>query len=123
MNNKTIAIIGGGLLLSSAFAENGVNNNDRYVEIHAKHILVETETQANKILQDIQDGKLSFEEAAKKQSSCPSRTNGGDLGYFGRGAMIKEFEKVAFATPKGEISKPVKTQFGWHIIKVIDKKK
>ncbi|MDR2681544.1 MAG: peptidyl-prolyl cis-trans isomerase [Holosporaceae bacterium] len=66
--------------------------------------------------------KFHLREAAKKQSQCPSGAQGGDLGYFGRGAMVKEFEEVAFATPKGEISKPVKTQFGWHIIKIIDKK-
>jgi peptidyl-prolyl cis-trans isomerase C len=53
---------------------------------------------------------------------CPSGQNGGDLGYFGRGQMVKEFEDAAFATPVNSVSEPVQTQFGWHLIKVIDKK-
>ncbi|MDR3179997.1 MAG: peptidyl-prolyl cis-trans isomerase [Holosporaceae bacterium] len=121
MNNTIKTILGGSLLLFSAFAEDNTDNS-QCSEIHAKHILVETEARADEILQDISNGKLSFEEAAKKQSQCPSGAQGGDLGYFGHGAMVEEFEKVAFATPKGKISKPVKTQFGWHIIKIIDKK-
>lgn len=91
-------------------------------EVHAEHILIETESQANEILQEINDGKIFFEDAAKKSSKCPSGKQGGDLGYFGRGAMVKEFEEAAFSTAKGKISAPVKTQFGWHLIKVIDKR-
>lgn len=91
-------------------------------EVRAEHILIETESQANEILQEINDGKISFEDAAKKSSKCPSGKQGGDLGYFGRGAMVKEFEEAAFSTAKGKISAPVKTQFGWHLIKVIDKR-
>lgn len=84
--------------------------------------MVSTESEAKDILQKINDGSISFEEAAKKWSNCPSKNNGGDLGYFGRGMMVKEFEDVAFSTEKGAISAPVKTQFGWHLIKVIDKR-
>ncbi len=92
------------------------------VEVCAKHILVETDSQASEILQDIKEGKITFEDAAKRSSKCPSGVRGGDLGYFGRGAMVKEFEDVAFSTAKGEISFPMKTQFGWHLIKIIDKR-
>lgn len=87
-------------------------------EVHAKHILVESEAQANEILQKIRKGEMTFEEAAKENSKCPSGSNGGDLGFFGRGMMVKEFENVAFSTPPKQISAPVKTQFGWHLIKV-----
>ena len=68
----------------------------------------------------IDDGG-NFEYYAKAYSICPSGQNGGDLGYFGRGQMVKEFEKAAFALPVGEVSEPVYTQFGWHLIKVLDK--
>jgi peptidyl-prolyl cis-trans isomerase C len=87
--------------------------------VKASHILVDTEEKANEVLEDLTDG-LSFEEAAQQYSSCPSKTAGGDLGQFGRGQMVKEFEDAAFAMKKGEISDPVKTQFGYHIIKLID---
>jgi peptidyl-prolyl cis-trans isomerase C len=91
-------------------------------EVSAKHILVSTESEANDILKKINSNSISFEEAAKKWSSCPSKNNSGDLGYFGRGMMVKEFEDAAFSTEKGAISAPVKTQFGWHLIKVTDKR-
>lgn len=87
--------------------------------VRASHILVDTEEKANEILEDITDG-LSFEEAAEQFSSCPSKSAGGDLGQFGRGQMVKEFEDAAFSMKKGEISEPVKTQFGYHIIKLTD---
>lgn len=86
-------------------------------KIHAKHILVKTEQEAGAILFDLKRG-ASFEELAKKKSLCPSGKSGGDLGWFGRGQMVKEFEDAAFSTPAGQLSKPFKTQFGWHIIKV-----
>lgn len=87
----------------------------------AKHILVDNEEKANEILKEIKEGK-SFEELAKEYSKCPSKDNGGDLGYFERGRMVPEFEEVAFKTNVGEISEVVQTQFGYHIIKVEDKK-
>lgn len=87
--------------------------------VKASHILVDTEEKANEILEDLTDG-LSFEEAAQKYSSCPSKSAGGDLGQFGRGQMVKEFEDAAFSMKIGEISEPVKTQFGYHIIKLTD---
>lgn len=85
-------------------------------KVQAKHILVKTEEEANAILFDLSKG-ASFEDMAKKKSMCPSGKKGGDLGEFGKGMMVKEFEVAAFSLKPGEISKPVKTQFGWHIIK------
>ena len=87
--------------------------------VHAQHILVRTEQEANSLLYDIKHG-TSFEDVAKQKSLCPSGKNGGDLGWFGRGMMVKEFEQVAFALKSGELSQPVKTQFGWHVIKVME---
>src|SRR5574341_2011231 len=82
-------------------------------KVHAAHILVKTEQEAFGILFDINHGK-EFEVVAKEKSLCPSGKNGGDLGWFGRNMMVKEFETAAFAMKPGEMSKPVKTQFGWH---------
>jgi len=90
-------------------------------EVCASHILVSSLDEANHILAEMKAGK-SFEELAKKFSSCPSGKDGGKLGFFGKGQMVKEFEDAAFALKIGEISKPVKTQFGYHIIKVTAKK-
>ena len=90
-------------------------------EVKASHILVETEKEALDLYNEIKAG-LTFEEAAMKNSLCPSGQNGGDLGFFGRGMMVKPFEDAAFNLETGEISKPVKTQFGWHLILVTDKK-
>lgn len=98
------------------------NKMTEITQVAAKHILVSTEEKANELLTKIQNNETTFEDAAKEFSSCPSKTNGGDLGFFGKNMMVKEFEKAAFALNIGEISKPVKTQFGWHLIKVYDKK-
>ena len=87
-------------------------------QVHARHILVKTESEALQALYDVTTGKKDFGEVAKAVSMCPSKKQGGDLGWFGRGMMVKEFETAAFALKPGEISKPVKTQFGYHIIKV-----
>lgn len=89
--------------------------------VRASHILVDGQEKANNIIKEMNDG-LAFEEAAKKYSKCPSNAKGGDLGFFTKGRMVPEFEKVAFDMEKGELSAPVKTQFGYHIIKVVDKK-
>jgi len=88
--------------------------------VSAKHILVDSEEQANEIVEKINSG-TSFEDAAKEFSNCPSSSQGGNLGQFGRGRMVPEFENAAFQLAVGEISGPVKTQFGYHIIKVEDK--
>ena len=91
-------------------------------EVHARHILVKTEDEAEAIIKDLQDG-ANFEAVAKEKSTGPSGPNGGDLGFFAKGQMVPEFEKVAFDLEKGKINgSPVKTQFGWHIIKVEDRR-
>jgi parvulin-like peptidyl-prolyl isomerase len=86
-------------------------------EIRASHILVNDEKTANQIKTQIAGG-AAFEEMAELHSSCPSKENGGDLGWFGRGQMVKPFEDAAFGLSEGKISEPVKTQFGYHLIKV-----
>lgn len=88
-------------------------------QIHCTHILVKTEQEAVEVLEDLHDG-VSFSALAEMKSLCPSRKKGGDLGFFGRGSMVKPFEKVAFTMQKGQISGPVKTEFGWHIIKRLE---
>jgi len=86
-------------------------------KVHARHILVETEEEAKSINQQLKEGIMNFAELAKEKSICPSAVNGGDLGFFARGQMVKEFEDVAFSLKPGEISEIVKTEFGYHIIK------
>lgn len=99
------------------------NKNMFMVEetVSAKHILVENKEKAEKVLDEIKNGK-SFEDAAMEYSTCPSKSQGGNLGSFERGRMVPEFENAAFNLPIGELSDPVETQFGFHIIKVEDKK-
>ncbi len=85
-------------------------------EITASHILVEKEYEAQDVLKKLSEGN-SFESLAKAYSTCPSGRDGGDSGRFGKGQMVAEFEKAAFALQPGEVSGPVRTQFGYHIIK------
>ncbi len=89
---------------------------------HAKHILMESEDKLKDVLAKITNGEVSFEDAAKEHSTCPSGAQGGDLGEFGRGQMVKEFEDAAFEEEIGKIVGPVKTQFGYHLIKVEGRK-
>ena len=86
--------------------------------VKAKHILVDTEEKCAAIQKDIENGSVTFEEAAKGFSTCPSAQRGGDLGEFGKGQMVPEFEKAAFQAQIGTIVGPVKTSFGYHLIKV-----
>ncbi len=91
-------------------------------QIRASHILVKTEAEANKILARLKKGE-KFEEIAKKESlDTASAKNGGDIGFFSRGQLVPEFERAAAGLKVGELSGPVKTSFGYHIIKVTDKK-
>lgn len=86
--------------------------------VSAKHILTETEEKCLEILAEIENGSKSFEDAAKECSTCPSGQRGGDLGQFGRGQMVKEFEDAAFNGEIGKVLGPVATQFGYHLILV-----
>jgi len=90
-------------------------------QARASHILVKTEDDANRIMKRLNDGE-DFAAVAKRFSGCPSGKNGGDLGWFGKGMMVPEFEKAAFENDVGKLIGPVKTQFGWHVIKVTGKK-
>ena len=89
-------------------------------KLRASHILVETKEEANKLYDEIKGGK-DFADVAAMVSLCPSGAAGGDLGYFERGMMVKPFEDAAFSLNIGELSRPVETQFGWHLILVTDK--
>mgnify|MGYP001168849316 CR=1 FL=1 len=90
-------------------------------EVHARHILVPTEDQAKEIEAELKKG-ADFATLAKEKSKDPGAADGGDLGYFTKDQMVPEFSEAAFKLEKGQISDPVHTQFGWHIIKVEDKR-
>ncbi len=100
-------------------------NQSKFMEdetVNASHILVQTEEAAIEIYENIKAGKITFEDAAKEHSSCPSKERGGSLGDFSRGQMVPEFDTAVFSMEVGEITKtPVKTQFGYHLIKLNSK--
>ena len=99
-----------------------VANTPPVNEVHARHILLDTREEAEAVIAQLDDG-ADFIELAKEKSTGPSGPEGGDLGYFGPGQMVPEFEKPAFELDVGAYSKePVQTQFGWHVIKVEDKR-
>ncbi|MBI5247763.1 MAG: peptidylprolyl isomerase [Elusimicrobia bacterium] len=83
----------------------------------ARHILVKTEAECAKLKKEIEGG-AAFADLAKKHSSCPSGRSGGDLGEFGPGQMVPEFDTVVFSAPVGKVQGPVKTQFGYHLIEI-----
>ena len=89
--------------------------------VEASHILVKTENEARDIKAEIENGSIDFPHAAGKYSFCPSGGDGGDLGRFTRGQMVKPFEDAAFELEVGKVSEPVQTQFGWHLILVTAK--
>jgi peptidyl-prolyl cis-trans isomerase C len=102
---------------------------DKYVaaftpeeQIHARHILVATEDEAKAVKADLDGGKPFEVEAMDKTTDPSGKQNGGDLGFFGKGQMVPEFEAAAWALQPGQVSEPVKSQFGWHIIKLEEKK-
>ena len=86
----------------------------------ARHILVDTEQQCNDLKEQISNG-ADFGEVAKQHSKCPSGGSGGDLGEFGPGMMVKEFDEVVFSAPLNEVQGPVKTQFGYHLLEVTNR--
>ena len=113
--------------VSDSEAEKYYNENkEQFTEgekVNASHILVDSEELAREIYSKIESGEISFEDAAKEYSSCPSKESGGSLGEFGRGQMVGEFDKAVFEMTPGEITKePVKTQFGYHLIKLVSKR-
>lgn len=107
-------------------AEKFYNDNQKNFEqgasVIAKHILVDSDEKCKEILEALNKGEKEFEVAAQEFSTCPSGKNGGQLGEFRRGQMVKEFEDAAFDAEIGTIVGPVKTQFGYHLIKVEAKK-
>lgn len=107
--------------MKNYFEENKESFSEKE-QVKASHILVETEEEAVEVKSKLDNGD-DFAKLAKKHSTDPgSKDNGGDLGFFGKGKMVKEFEDVAFSLKVGEISEPVKSEHGYHIIKVEDKK-
>ncbi len=93
----------------------------RDASVNASHILVDSEEKAKEILAKIQSGEVTFEDAAKQYSSCPSGKEGGNLGDFTRGQMVPEFDEACFTMEVGELRGPVKTQFGYHLIRLNSK--
>jgi len=87
----------------------------------ARHILVNNEALCNELKEKINSGELTFEEAAKNNSTCPSGAQGGNLGTFGQGQMVPEFDKVVFNDEVGVVHGPVKTQFGYHLLEVTER--
>lgn len=103
------------------FYEQNTQHFSKPETVNAKHILTDSEEKCNSILESIVSGEKEFEVAAQEFSTCPSGSKGGDLGEFARGHMVKEFEEAAFAAEIGHVVGPVKTQFGYHLIKVVKK--
>ena len=100
-----------------SFYEENSNYFEQGATVSAKHILVKEEAKCQEVLEEIVAGK-AFEVAAQEYSTCPSGQKGGDLGEFGKGQMVKEFEEAAFNAEIGQVVGPVATQFGYHLIKV-----
>ena len=100
------------------YYQNHLPEFDIKASVTARHILVDTEEECRSILTKIEDGEMTFIEAAKAYSVCPTAKGGGDLGEFGYGEMEEDFEEAAFAAEVGKIEGPVKTSFGYHLIKV-----
>ena len=91
------------------------------MEWKASHILVKEYDLARKLCRELKQG-ARFEDLARQYSTCPSKSSGGDLGWFGPGKMVKEFEDACLKTGVGSITDPVRTQFGFHVIKVTGKR-
>jgi peptidyl-prolyl cis-trans isomerase C len=121
---KTIAIFIIMFIGINAFAASNqfLNPNIDITEVRASHVLVKTRKEAVQLKKDIESGKITFEQAAEQYSLCPSGQYGGDLGFFNRKQMVQPFADTAFDLKVGEISDPVGTKFGWHIIKTTAKR-
>ena len=90
-------------------------------KVRASHLLVKTEQEAIELRAKIVGGELTFADAAAMVSLCPSGAQGGDLGFFGKGQMVKPFEDACFLMEVDEVSQPIQTQFGWHLIQLTGK--
>ena len=99
-----------------------MSNPDKKVKkVQARHILVATKELAEEIQKKLDDG-AEFSKMAEEYSECPSKKRGGDLGWFGKGAMVRGFEVAAFSAQEGDVVGPIKTEFGWHLIYVYEVK-
>lgn len=105
----------------TAYYQENIVDGPKQEEVRARHILVDSREEAEAVIAAVKNGG-DFVELAKKRSKGPSGAGGGDLGYFDRDAMVAPFSDAAFKLKKGKISAPVKTQFGWHVIKVEDRR-
>lgn len=105
-----------------AYYDQHIAKAEPETEAHAAHILVATKAEAQKVLSEIKGGK-TFEDVAKSTSKDSSSQEGGDLGWFKKGDMVPEFANVVFKMKPGQVSDPVQTKFGWHIIKLIETRK
>lgn len=90
-------------------------------EVRASHLLVPTQEEAEACRKQIEGGE-EFAKVAQSVSKCPSGAQGGDLGFFGRGMMVPEFDQAAFKLPVGQLSEPIQTQFGWHLLLVTEQR-
>ena len=105
----------------TAYYQENIVDGPKQEEVRARHILVDSREEAEAVIAAVKNGG-DFVELAKKRSKGPSGAGGGDLGYFDRDAMVAPFSEAAFKLKKGKISAPVKTQFGWHVIKLEDRR-
>lgn len=105
---------------AKAFYEEHKGMYNANEEVQASHILVDSKEKASEILKEIEAGKTFF-DAAVEYSSCPSNMKGGDLGRFGKGQMVPEFEEIVFDMEIDDVKGPIETQFGYHLIKLVDK--
>ena len=106
---------------AKAYYEENKAQFEKGESVCASHILVDSEDKAKALKTDIESGAISFEDAARANSTCPSRASGGALGEFTKGQMVPEFDEAAFSMDINVVSEPVKTQFGYHLIKVTAK--
>ena len=90
-------------------------------EVRASHLLVDDQETCQRLREEIVNGR-DFAEVAREVSKCPSGAKGGDLGYFGRGRMVPQFDKAAFELPVNQLSEPIQTQFGWHLLVVTEQR-
>ncbi|MGL4450970.1 MAG: peptidylprolyl isomerase [Sarcina sp.] len=122
---RTVEDVLSKVIVTDAEAEAYYNDNKSEFQeperVAAKHILMESEDEIKEVKAKIEAGEMTFEEAAREKSTCPSSAQDGNLGEFSRGMMVPEFEKAAFELAVGEVSEPVQTQFGYHLIKVENK--